>query len=173
MTFIDIVKNRYSVRDYKQTPIEKEKLLRILEVVKWAPSACNNQPCYCIVISDNAGKQSLRPAYNRDWFVNAPIIIAVCVDFTSAWRRSDGVSYGKIDAAIVMDHLTLAATEIGLGTCWIGAFKADEAKKALSLPENVEPVAFTPLGYPKQEMPIRKRKSLEEMVLWESFENKK
>lgn len=173
MAFIDLIKNRYSVREYKRAPVEEEKLRRILEAARWAPSACNNQPCYCIVLRDNARKQLLRPVYNREWFIGAPVIIAVCVDVVSAWRLSDGISYAFVDAAIVMDHMTLAATELGLGTCWIGAFKSGEAKKALALPEHVEPVVFTPLGYPKQQMPPRKRKTLEEIVCWDFFNGKK
>jgi nitroreductase len=169
MVFSDIIKNRYSVRDFKNSPVEEEKLLQVLEAARWAPSACNNQPCFCVVIRDNLGKQLLRPAYNRDWFIGAPVIIGVCVDVSSAWRRIDGVSYGFVDAAIVMDHIILAATELGLGTCWIGAFKTAEAKTALHLPDNLEPVAFTPLGYAKHPMTSKTRKPLEQTVCWEKF----
>jgi nitroreductase len=173
MTFLEIVKKRFSVRNYSPEPVEEEKLLKIFEAAKWAPSACNNQPCYSIIITDNAKKQLMRPAYNRDWFINAPVIIAVCVDMESAWCRNDGTCYGYVDAAIVMDHITLAATELGLGTCWIGAFKRDEVKKALSLPDNVEPVVMTPLGYTNQEPTERNRKSIEETVFWNVFGKKK
>jgi nitroreductase len=78
-----------------------------------------------------------------------------------------------VDAAIVMDHMVLAATELGLGSCWIGAFKTQEAKKALRLPENIEPVAFMPLGYPKSAPPRKNRKELDELVCWEYFGGKK
>jgi nitroreductase len=172
MALIDIIKKRYSVRDFKDTPVEDEKLRQILEAAQMAPSACNNQPCFCIVIRDPAKKQRLRPAYNREWFINAPVIIAVCVDISTAWKRFDGVSYGFVDAAIMMDHIILTATELGLGTCWIGAFKLKEAREALSLPDHIEPVLFSPLGYAKQEMPKRKRKTIDEIVCWENFEGK-
>jgi len=172
MSIIDTIKKRYSVRDFKDKPVEDEKLRHILEAAQWAPSACNNQPCVCIIIRDNARKQQLRPAYNREWFINAPVILAVCVDTLSAWRRVDGVRYGFVDAAIIMDHIILAATELGLGTCWIASFKVQEAKKALSLPDHIEPVVFCPLGYPKQEMPKRKRKEINEIVCWEQFGGK-
>jgi nitroreductase len=131
------------------------------------------QPCIIIVIRDKAAKLKLRPAYNRDWFINAPVILSVCVDRQSAWVRADGVSYGFVDAAIVMDHMVLATTELGLGSCWIGAFKPQEAKKVLKLPENIEPVAFMPLGYPKGAPPRKKRKELDELVCWEYFGGKK
>lgn len=169
MTFLDIIKKRYSVRDYADTPVEEEKLLKVLEAGKWAPSACNIQPCSIIVIRDNATKIKLRPVYNRDWFISAPVILFVCVDRLSAWVRADGTSYAYVDAAIMTDHMALAATELGLGTCWVGAFKAHEAKKILELPENVEPVAFMPLGYPKSAAPKKKRKELGDLVYWEQF----
>jgi nitroreductase len=173
MAIIDTIKKRYSVRDFKDKPVEEDKLRQILEAAQWAPSACNIQPCTCIIIRDRSKKQQLRPAYNREWFVNAPVIIAVCVDTLSAWQRMDGVKYGFVDAAIIMDHIILAATELGLGTCWIGAFKVDEARKALSLPDHIEPVVFCPLGYPNQEMPTRKRKEVAEIVCWEYFGGEK
>ncbi len=169
MAIIDTIKKRYSVRDFKDKPVEEEKLRQILEAAQWAPSACNIQPCTCIIVRDRSKKQQLRPVYNREWFVNAPVIIAVCVDTLSAWNRMDGVKYGFVDAAIVMDHIILAAAELGLGTCWIGAFNAAEAKKALLLPDHVEPVVFCPLGYSNQEMPKRKRKDVGEIVCWEFF----
>ena len=173
MTILDTMKSRYSVRDYADTPVEEEKLLKVLEAGKWAPSACNIQPCTIIVIRDSATKLKLRPAYNRDWFVSAPVILSICVDRQSAWARADGVSYGFVDAAIVTDHMTLVATELGLGSCWIGAFKTLEVKKALRLPEPVEPVAFLLLGYSRGETPRKKRKELDDLIFWEYFGGKK
>jgi nitroreductase len=173
MTILDTMKSRYSVRDYADTPVEEEKLLKVLEAGKWAPSACNIQPCTIIVIRDSATKLKLRPAYNRDWFVSAPVILSICVDRQSAWARADGVSYGFVDAAIVTDHMALAATELGLGSCWIGAFKTLEVKKALKIPEPVEPVAFLLLGYSRGETPRKKRKELDDLVCWEYFGGKK
>jgi nitroreductase len=173
MTIIDAIKKRYSVRDFEEKQVEDEKLKILLEAAQLAPSACNNQPCYCIVVRDQSRKRQLRPAYAREWFVNAPVILAVCVDVQSAWRRFDGIGYGYVDAAIMMDHIILTAAELGLGTCWIGSFKVKEAKEALSLPGNVEPVILSPLGYPKQEMPPRKRKEINEIVFWDYFGGRK
>jgi nitroreductase len=173
MNVIDVIKKRYSVRDFKDTPVEEEKIYQILEAAQMAPSACNNQPCICIIIRDYGRKQRLRPAYAREWFIKAPVIIAVCVDIQAAWRRFDGVGYGNVDAAIMMDHIILTATELGLGTCWIGAFKVKEMREALLLPDHIEPVALSPLGYPNQEMPARARKEINEITHWEYFGGKK
>jgi nitroreductase len=169
MTFFELIAARFSVRDFKKIPIEEEKLAQVLNAGRIAPSACNIQPYYFIVITDHEKKELLRPVYNRDWFINAPVIIAVCVDTRAEWKRSDAVPYGTIDAAIAIDHMTLAATEIGLGTCWIGAFNNAEAMSALKLPAYLKLTAFLPLGYPNQAQPHKKRKALEDIVCREEF----
>jgi nitroreductase len=169
MKFSDLVAARFSVRDYKQTPVEEEKLTQILDAGRLAPSACNIQPYYFIVITDSGKKELLRPAYNRNWFISAPVIIAVCVDTRTEWKRSDGVAYGIVDTAIAIDHMTLAATELGLGTCWIGAFKNAEASSALKLPGYITITAFFALGYSNQTQPPKKRKALEAIVCREQF----
>ncbi|HEY89460.1 MAG TPA: nitroreductase, partial [Thermoflexia bacterium] len=84
-------------------------------------------------------------------------------------RRSDGKCYLDVDAAIAMDHLILAATEQGLGTCWIAAFDPDAAREVLGLPADVEPIVFTPLGYPAVEHPHPQRKTLAELVRYERW----
>lgn len=103
-------------------------------------------------------------AYQEEWFYTAPVIICVCSIPERAWKRSDGKNYADIDATIVMDHLILAATAEGLGTCWIAAFKAPLLKSILNLPAGVEPIAITPLGYPLNTPEPTYRKPLEEMI---------
>jgi len=169
MNFSDLIATRFSVRDYKQTPVEEEKLIQILNAGRLAPSACNIQPYYFIVMTDPAKKELLRPAYNRDWFVSAPVIIAACVDTRIEWKRNDGVAYGVVDIAIALDHMTLAAAELGLGTCWIGAFKNAEASAALKLPGYIKMTAFLALGYANQILPPKQRKPLEAIVCREQF----
>jgi nitroreductase len=78
--------------------------------------------------------------------------------------RSDGKDYSGVDAAIVMDHLVLAATDLGLGTCWIAAFDPAAAREVLVIPQHVDPVAFTPLGYPADQSSAKKRKDLDDLV---------
>jgi len=169
MNFSDLIATRFSVRDYKQTPVEEDKLIQILNAARLAPSACNIQPYYFIVMTDPAKKELLRAAYNRDWFVSAPVIIAACVDTRTEWKRSDGVAYGVVDIAIALDHMTLAAAELGLGTCWIGAFKNAEASAALKLPGYIKITAFLALGYANQPQPQKQRKPLEAIVCREQF----
>ncbi len=172
MSVLDVIRERQSIRAYKSRPVEDEKLAMVLEAGRLAPSAVNFQPCYFVVIRKQAHRAKLKTVYDRDWFLTAPVIIAVCVDRSHAWTRSDGKSYGDIDAAIAMDHMILAATQIGLGTCWIGAFNKNEAQKILDLPENIEPVLFTPLGYSVQKPERKTRVPLSKLVHWEKFDKK-
>ncbi len=147
MEFSELIAKRYSARAYRPIPVEDEKLQQVLEAARLAPTAANRQPFGLVVIHTRGRETDLRRIYSAEWFVQAPQMIAICVDPAKGWtRRSDGKSYCDVDAAIVMDHLILAAANLGLGTCWIGAFDPVAACAVLGLPEGVEPIAFTPLG---------------------------
>jgi nitroreductase len=169
MDFLELARSRYSVRSYKSAPVEIEKLERILEAARLAPTAVNFQPFQLIVIHTTNREAELRRIYNKKWFVQAPIVICACGLSAKSWSRKDGKNYKDVDVAIVMDHLILAATVEGLGTCWIGAFDPVAAKEILGLPEGVEPIAFTPLGYATDRPPAKKRKPLDELVRYERW----
>lgn len=169
MEFLDLIKSRYSVRAYKNEPVEKEKLEKILEAARLAPTAVNYQPFRLIVIQTKDREDELKQIYQAEWFSQAPFIICVCTEAQNAWVRKDGKNFVDVDATIVMDHIILAATSLGLGTCWIGAFDVDAARKFLNLPENVEPLVFTPLGYPADMISEKKRKPLSELVKYEKW----
>jgi len=164
-----LVQQRYSVRAYKSIAVEEEKLQQVLNAARLAPSAANRQPFRVIVIQTKGRENELRKIYNRDWFVQAPIIICMVSLPQEAWTRYDGSNYFHVDAAIAMDHLILAATNIGLGTCWIAAFNPDAAKEVLNLPSHVEPIVFTPLGYPADKPKEKERKTIEDLVRFESW----
>ena len=169
MDFIELARARYSVRSYKPDPVEKEKLERILEAARLAPTAVNLQPFQLIVMRTEGRESELQRIYKKRWFVQAPIVICACGIPSKTWLRRDGKSYNDVDVAIVMDHLILAATAEGLGTCWIGAFDPVAAEEVLGLPEGVEPIAFTPLGYANDRPPAKKRKPLSELVRYEGW----
>jgi len=164
MEFYDVLKKRRSIRKYKAQPVEKDKLNRILEAARIAPSAKNSQPWHFIVIEDAGVKSALKEAYRQDWFTSAPVIICVCGEPAKSWNRRDGKSYLDVDVAITFEHLILAAAAEGLGTCWIGAFDPAAVKRALNLPDGIEPIAMTPLGYPDEEPRPFARKSMAEIV---------
>ena len=169
MDFARLIVERYSVRAYRSDPVEEEKVRQVLEAARMAPTASNRQPFQLIVIHTAGREEELRRIYNRDWFVQAPLVICACALPGRGWRRMDGKNYAEVDVTIAMDHLILAATELGLGTCWIAAFDPAAARKVLGLPEGVEPVAFTPLGYPADRPRPKKRKPLSELVRYERW----
>lgn len=165
MDFFELVEKRYSVRAYKPDQVEREKLERVLEAARLAPTAANRQPFRIIVVATEGRKEGLRRVYSREWFIQAPYIIALCAVPAEAWVRRDGRNYGVVDATIVMDHLILAAAALGLGTCWIAAFDEPAAREVLGIPPPWDPVALTPLGYPADEWKPKKRRPLDELVI--------
>ena len=169
MDFTTLVESRYSVRSYKTDPLEEEKLQKVLQAMRLAPTATNNQAFQFIVIHTKGREEELRRIYNKNWLVQAPVVVCACGIPAENWVRMDGKNYNDVDVAIAMDHLILAATNEGLGTCWIGAFDAQAAKEVLGLPEGVEPIALTPLGYPAGELRPKKRKELSELVRYEHW----
>jgi nitroreductase len=167
MAFSDLIRNRYSVRGYKPDPVEEEKLQQVLEAARLAPTAANRQRFQLIVIHTEGRQEELSRIYGREWFVQPPIVICACrYPMGPEHNRRD---YTDVDLGIVVDHLILAAAELGLGTCWIGAFDPAAAREVLGLPDEVEPVIFTPLGYPDDEGRPKTRKDLSELVRYERW----
>jgi len=169
MEFTELIRRRYSVRAYKPDPVEEDKLQQVLEAARLAPTAANRQPFQIIVIHTAGRGAELRRIYSREWFVQAPLVICICGIPAQAWIRRDGKNYDDVDVAIAMDHLVLAATDLGLGTCWIAAFDPAAAREVLRLPDGVEPMAFTPLGYPADQPGRKERKSLSDLVRYEGW----
>jgi len=169
MEFAELIKKRYSVRAYKADAVEEDKLQQVLEAARLAPTASNRQPFRIIVIHTAGREAELRRIYDRGWFVQAPLLLCACGIPAQAWSRSDGKNYNDVDVSIAMDHLILAATDLGLGTCWVAAFNPAAARQVLGLPDGVEPVAFTPLGYPADQPRPKERKALSELVRYEKW----
>ncbi len=169
MDFKELTAKRYSVRAYKSQQIEDEKLQQVLDAARLAPTAANRQPFQFIVIHTAGRETELKRIYRAEWFCRAPLVICACALPSQAWSRMDNKNYGDVDVTIAMDHLILAATELGLGTCWIGAFDPVAARDVLGLPEGVEPVAFTPLGYPADQPGTKRRRPLSELVRYEKW----
>ncbi len=164
MEFTKLVQQRYSVRAYRPDPVPDEALQKVLEAARLAPTAANRQAFGLIVVHTEGRRDELGRVYSRPWLADAPIVIAACGIPAANWVRRDGRNYVDVDVAIVMDHLILAAANEGLGACWIGAFDPDAAHEVFGLPEGVEPIALTPLGYPADEWRPKNRKELAELV---------
>jgi nitroreductase len=170
MTFLELAERRYSVRAYKADPVEDDRLQAVLEAARLAPTAANRQPVRVLVVRTEGRQAELQRIYGRDWFVDAPYVLCVCTVDAEAWvRRQDGKTSIDIDAAIVMDHMVMAATSLGLGTCWIAAFDPEAAREVLQLPEGVTPIVFSPLGYPADQPGPKRRKELADLVKYEHW----
>jgi len=166
---LNCIKERYSVRKFKDKPVEQEKLDIILEAARLAPSANNVQPWKFVVIRDEERRKKLTEICKGQKFVEeAPIVIAICANNTD-YTMSYGQKAYTVDATIASEHIVLQATELGLGTCWIGSFFHDRMAELINLPEDYKIVGLLPLGYPDSERPIRNLKPFEEVVVWDRF----
>lgn len=149
MEFINIAKQRQSVRSYKNQKVEPEKLEQILEAAHVAPTAANLQPVHLIAVQSEEGLAKISKAAG---IYNAPLAIIVCADHNKAWVRPfDQKQTGDIDASILTDHMMLQATELGLGTVWVCYFKPDILRKEFDLPDNLEPINILVIGYSDDE----------------------
>ena len=164
MNFLELVKARYSCRNYQSTSVEQEKLDYIMECVRFAPSAVNKQPWLFHVVTKEEDKAKLLQCYRRDWLNTAPMYIVASVLHDEEWVRFDGKHHGDIDIAIAVEHLCLAATEQGLATCWVCNFDANLYKELFGLPENEEPAVIIPLGYAADEVKPKSRKDIDQIV---------
>lgn len=149
MDFLELAKRRYSVRKFRELKVENEKLNLILEAGRIAPTAVNYQPQRILVLDteDSLNKLKNCTSYHFD----APLALIVCYDKTVSWKRHfDGKDMGEIDAGIVATHMMIEATNIGLGSTWVGHFDPQKVKSAFALPDNIIPVAILPIGYPHE-----------------------
>jgi nitroreductase len=164
MDFQDLIRRRYSVRAYLPDPVPEEALGRILEAGRLAPTAANRQPFRIVVLHTAGRREALARVYHRQWFVQAPIVICVCGVPGEAWVRKDGRSHLDVDAAIAMDHMILAATEEGLGTCWIANFDADAAREVFELHAGEVPLLLTTVGRAADLPTPKERRRLDSLV---------
>jgi len=163
------IKTRRSIRAYKDKPIEDEKLEAVLEAGRLAPSAKNKQEWKYVVVRDKALREKMVDAANGQKFVGqASAIIVACSMETDYAMPCGELSY-PIDVAISVDHMTLAAVEQGLGTCWIGAFNQDKVKKLLDIPDEIRVVVLLPIGYPDISPDSRPRRSMEEIAVYDKW----
>lgn len=161
MEFNDVIRKRRSIRKYKKDQVPRARILEIIEAARLAPSASNRQPWHFILVSDSdtKAKMELPP-----WAAEAPWVIVGCAD------ENASPSWHSHDFMIAFEHLILAATNLGLGTCWMGWMGRDQKlKEVLGIPQHVKVVAVTPLGYPDEQPAPAARKRPEEMVHWGRF----
>ena len=175
MDVFEAILKRHSIRAYSQNPIPKDKLEKILEAARLAPSAANIQPWHFIVVTDQQKRKKLSEGGIFARFLSeTPVVIVGCGD------RKASPRWYMIDTAIAMQNMVLAATSEGLGTCWVGSFKEEQVKELLKIPENFSIIALLAIGYPLEKWDLaskvlhffRKKKSLEKITSLEEFGNK-
>jgi len=172
MEFLQLAKKRYSARKYSSKKVEEEKLLKILEAGRVAPTATNGQPQRLVVVQQEDGLNKLKKGAK---IFGAPLAIIVCADHDKTWKRPfDNMDTADIDASIVTDHMMLQATELGLGSVWVCYFDPEVIRAEFNIPENIEAINILVIGYAEGEEASsdrhdQARNPLEETVYYESF----
>jgi nitroreductase len=181
MQTLEAINARKSIRRYLDTPVEKETIQALLEAAILAPSAANKQCWRFVAVTDKeiiAGLAKYNMTFNG-WLKDAPAVIVVCADPKESTDLNE-LPYYMWDAALAMHNLVLAATDMGLGTCYLAAYKEDKVKELLGIPDNIRVVCMTPLGYPTEKRSIgeklakavtgsSKRKPLSEVAHWDKW----
>jgi nitroreductase len=170
ISVIDAIKIRKSVRGYLDKPVEEEKLTAIMEAARLAPSASNRQEWRFVLVREKEIRKKFTEVSRGPAFIgHAPVIIAACAD-TDGHVMSCGQPSYPIDVAIALEHIALAAVELGLGACWIGAFNEQKVKQLLGIPEKIRVVELMTLGYPANPSPVeKKRLPLDQIVKYEHW----
>ena len=180
MEFIDVIKARTSVREYSEKPVEDEKITYLLDCARLAPSYMNKQCWRFIVIKNKETiEQIAKTSVINRWLKTAPVLIIACADTTES-GSNNSQEYYMTDVSIAFEHVILAATDVGLGTCWIGGFHEGKIKELLEIPKRIRIVALTPVGYPagkkgisetitKTLLKSTKRKTLDEILHYEQW----
>jgi len=165
MDVLETIRIRRSIRKYKPEPIPSEKLEMIMEAARLAPSAANRQPWNFVVVQDRERKKALAKAANDQTFLGDAGAVVVAVgdpERSTRWHQKDTM--------IALEHMVLAATALGYGTCWIGAFDEDAVKSLLKIPAKMKIVALLPIGMPDEKPAARQRKELSEIFFKEEWQ---
>lgn len=169
MEVFEAIKNRYSCRSYKKKAVPEEKLKKVLEAARLAPSAHNAQEWKFVVVKGQEKRKKIAEAALGQSFIAAAPVVIVAVGLDPEHLMASEVPAYAVDVAIALDHMTLVAVEEGLGTCWIGAFNQEKVKEILDIPEEYKVVALLPLGFPADKPGAKIRKNLEEIVSEDTF----
>jgi nitroreductase len=170
MDILTAISQRSSVRAYKDTDVEEEKLKKVLEAARLSSSSSNRQEWKFIVVKNKEIRKKLvNAAFGQSFIAEAPAVIVACATESKSIMAC-GQPAHTVDVSIACAFMILQAYELGLGTCWIGAFKEDEVKKILNIPEHIRVVAMTPLGYANQPASQKSRKGFDQIVCFEKYE---
>ncbi len=174
-SILDLIRARYSCRRFLDRPVEEEKIALLAEAMRWAPSASNRQSWRAFFVTGRETIAALAravpfpPESINAWIAGAPLIVALVSRPELLWHKLSQVAdkdYHRIDAAIALDHLSLAAVGLGLGTCWVGWFHRRKVGRILGIGRGEEVVLLMTVGYPAGEPPLeRRRKAAAELLV--------
>jgi nitroreductase len=167
MELYEAIRKRYSCRMYQDRPIEKDKLDRILDAARLAPSAKNLQDWRFVVVTDKTTRARMAEAANNQKWLAGATVIAACSTCRDSMRCGQPIA--AIDVSIALEHIALAATAEGLATCWIGSFFPEKVREVLSIPNDVVIVELMAIGYPADKQPAPRRVKLDEIVSYEKW----
>jgi nitroreductase len=168
LEYMDLVKKRRSIRRYKPDPISDRDLKEILEAARLAPSSSNRQCWRYVIVTDQDVKNKIAEAGEK-WVNQAPVVVVACAN-PELSSHKPGMDYFMVDIGISFEHLILAATNLGIGTCWIAGFKEKMVKEALGVPDEIRVVAYTALGYPDEKKGrVFARKPLRDICFYERY----
>lgn len=166
MNVYETILKRRSIRAFKKEKLDTEKIFKLLNAARWAPSAGNRQPWHFIIVLNDELKEKLVPiCRNQSFIADASCIIVGLANIEKSPK------WAIVDTTIALEHIVLAACELGLGSCWIGAFDENEVKKLLKIPEKYKVVALIPVGFPAESPPPRSRKEIHEIYSINTFES--
>ncbi|MEM3703965.1 MAG: nitroreductase family protein [Candidatus Bathyarchaeia archaeon] len=173
MDVLEAIKGRRSIRAFKDTDVSPEIVEKLLDAARWAPSAGNIQPWEFIIVRNREIKGKLaEAALGQSFIEEAPVVIVVCADeerSASGYGVRGRALYCLQDTAAAIQNIHLTAYALGLGTCWVGAFREDEAREVLKIPRGLRPVAIIPVGYPAETPSPRSRRPLKQIIHYETF----
>jgi nitroreductase len=172
LSVLEVIKARGSIRSYKDKPIPKQVLLDVLEAARMAQSAANRQPWEFIVVTDRAIRKKLVQAAGNQSFVGEAATVVVCLA-----NPEESASVGPfegflIDLAIAIENMVLTAWDLGIGSCWIGAYNEEKLKELLDVPRNLRVTSLLTLGYPDEKAGPKYRKDLDEVVHYQKYGRK-
>jgi len=169
MRVLEAILKRYSCRAYADRAVEAEKLAQVFEAARLAPSAKNLQDWRFVAVTDNEKRSRLAAVTNRpEVFAKTGLMIVACSN--SDYVMTCGQAVGPIDVAIALEHISLQATELGLGTCWLGSFDAEKVREILGIPQGVAIIELMALGYPEGEGGRRTgREPIEKIVCYDEW----
>lgn len=163
------MEDRFSCRSYDLgRGLDRDLIGAVLDAARIAPSACNRQPWLFLVVDSQEGCDMIAAAYGRDWIRTAPAFIIAIGNHAEAWHRADGKDHTDVDIAIAVEHICLAATALGLGTCWVCNFDKDLVGRSFGISGDLEPIAIIPIGFPAPDcpVPVKNRKTADEIIRW-------